>query len=628
MSTNGNPKWTILVYLAGDNDLTSHCVSVLQQLEAVKYRDDVCVLTCFEANTPWPKGSRYVAVNCEHQKKPENVLNWELHNDMVTLEDYNGPSESFCDLQRNGNRNGNQPIVRPTVAEGLRHFINWAMEDHGDSENVMLVLFGHGPIIVGKTFLAAENPASFLRLEDLQDVLNDHFGGDKKRLSILAFQNCVMNGIETAYEIRNQADYLIGSQGLVLAMGWPYDKMVKAVVEDPEADAEAVTRKLLKACARNMLDFTLMDRSSEQAACNLAALRDSHTIKTALRRLSTDLIEATHFDIEEGKRVLAYPQICDALRLARLEAQSYWCENFVDLYDFCERLVKKCDDLAKTQNMLLKELGLNGQSSKKLIDSKLVQMAKRVVGHCIQIMDEIKLELVPKKYSWYIGSELQYSHGLSIYFPWTLPLAPYFSKEARNGKEFELQTAFDTYCKYSFVRDSHWAKFLSAFYSATLRNVRRGDRKFEPNEELLTLDNGLVNETYQEFHGPVYSSDLQKSSPDTGKLDGELTFTVKNYPRRNYLSPSDCPITMSEVIAEPGEFTKTSPPVSPLGWNFPTLVRELIRKRPAPRQPKPVPAATNNGGPPPGTNHKRVTNKALHRLPASKAAAPKAASHR
>lgn len=624
MSTNRNPKWTIMVYLAGDNDLTSHCVNVLQQLEAVKYRDDICVLTCFEANTPWPKGSRYVAVNCEHQKKPENVLNWELHNDLITLNDYNGHSTSGCDTQKNGN----QPIVRPTVAEGLRHFINWAMEDHGDSENVMLVLFGHGPIVVGKTFLAGENPASFLRLEDLQDVLSDHFGGDKKRLSILAFQNCVMNGIETAYEIRHQADYLIGSQGLVLAMGWPYDKMIKAVVEDPEADPEVVTRKLLKACARNMLDFTLMDRSSEQAACKLAALRGSDTIKTALRHLSATLVEATEFKVEYRKRVLTYPQICDALRLARLEAQSYWAENFVDLYDFCERLVKKCDDLAKTQNLLLKDLGLNGQSIEKLIDSKLVQMAKRVIRDSIEVMDEIKYELVPKRYSWYIGSELQYSHGLSIYFPWTLPLAPYFSKEARNGKEFELQTAFDTYCKYSFVRDSGWAEFLSAFYSATLRNVRRGDRKFELKEGLFTLDDGLVDETYAEIRGPVYSSDLQKSSPDTGKLDGELTFTVKNYPRRNYLSPSDCPITMTKVVVGPGGFPRTSPPVSPLGWNFPTLVRELIRKRPAPRKPKPVPAATNDGRPTAGTNHKRVTNKALRRLPASKAAAPKAASHR
>src|ERR1043165_4841418 len=220
MPRRGKTKWTIMVYLAGDNDLTSHCVSVLQQLEAVKYRDDVCVLACFESNTPWPKGSRYVAVNCEHQKKTENILNWELHNDLVNLEDYNSHSAGVCDAQGNGN----QPIVRPSVAEGLRHFINWAMEDHEDSDNFMLVLFGHGPIVVGKTFLAAENPASFLRLEDLQDVLSDHFGGDKKRLSILAFQNCVMNGIETAYEIRNHADYLIGSRGLVLAMGWPYDK--------------------------------------------------------------------------------------------------------------------------------------------------------------------------------------------------------------------------------------------------------------------------------------------------------------------------------------------------------------------------------------------------------------------
>ena len=55
MSKRQRTKWTIMVYLAGDNDLTSHCVSVLQQLEAVEYRDDVCVLACFESSTPWPR---------------------------------------------------------------------------------------------------------------------------------------------------------------------------------------------------------------------------------------------------------------------------------------------------------------------------------------------------------------------------------------------------------------------------------------------------------------------------------------------------------------------------------------------------------------------------------------------
>ena len=624
MSTNRNPKWTILVYLAGDNDLASHCVSVLQQLEAVKYRDDICVLAAFESNTPWPKGSRYVAVNCKHQEKSEEVLNWDLHNDLISLKGSNGHLHSFCDTHRNGHHS----IVRPTVAEGLRHFLNWSIHNHANSENFMLVLFGHGPIVAGKTFLAAENPASFLRLEDLQDVLSDHFGGHKRRLSILGFQNCVMNGIETAYEIRNHADYLIGSQGLVLAMGWPYDKMIKAVVAQPDAHPDVIVRKLLKVCARNMLDFTIMDRSSEQSACNVAALRDSSTITTKLRHLSKALIKATEFEFDKkGRRVLVFPQIGDALRLARLEAQSYWSENFVDVYDFCERLIRKCDDLVKAQNMLLKKLGVNGRSYTSLVNSDLLQMAREIIACSIAVMSEVK-ELVPKKYSWYIGSELQYSHGLSIFFPWTLPIAPYFSKEARNGKEFELQTAFDTYSKYSFVKDSGWAEFLLAFYRATLRNVRRGDRTFTLKQNLTELDNGLVDEQYEVFHGAVYSSDLQKSSPDTGRIDGELTLTVKNYPRRGYLSPSDCPIKMSEAALEPGspKFKKaTSPPVSPLGWNFPTLLRELIRKPPRRRKQKPVPAAASNGKPAPGTNHKGTTDKAPPKVLAGKAIA-KAAS--
>src|ERR1041385_3167069 len=76
------PKWTVMVYLAGDNNLTANCITVLQQLEDVKYDDSVCVLACFDSNTPWPKGSRYLAVNCR-RRKVHNGLNWEIHNDLI-----------------------------------------------------------------------------------------------------------------------------------------------------------------------------------------------------------------------------------------------------------------------------------------------------------------------------------------------------------------------------------------------------------------------------------------------------------------------------------------------------------------------------------------------------------------
>src|SRR5215467_14079088 len=187
MNNTRPPKWTIMVYLAGDNDLSSFCISVLQQLEAVRYSEDICVLACFESSAPWPKGSRYLAVNCKH-REGKKVLNWEIHNDLITPN--NGNGSSFCASK---SRNGNHYFSRPTVVEGLRRFIDWSINKHADSERFMLILFGHGPIVAGQTFLLAENPASYLRLEDLQKVLGDHFGEKhKRRLSILAFQNCVM----------------------------------------------------------------------------------------------------------------------------------------------------------------------------------------------------------------------------------------------------------------------------------------------------------------------------------------------------------------------------------------------------------------------------------------------------
>jgi hypothetical protein len=589
MSNRQKPKWTIMVYLAGDNDLTSHCVSILQQLEAVRYRNDVCVLACFESSTPWPRGSRYIEVNCPHSehKREANGFDWQLHNDLIP------PAEAG---QEKAPFNG-KPLRRPAVAEGLRKFIDWSVHNHRDSEHYMLILFGHGPIVAGQSFLVSENPGSFLRLEDLKGVLNTRFGGEgrkRKKLDILAFQNCVMNGIETAYEIRHHADYVIGSQGLVLASGWPYDKMIETVVKTrSDALPASIAEKMLKVCARHMLDFTIMDRSSEQSACNLSELRNKDTITPALAKLVKALKEGLRIKDEEGeeekgkeKRSLAYPEIANAVKLARLEAQSYWWEMHVDLYDFCERLIQKCDDLVKDQDRLLVKLKIQEKAKAKararLANTPSVRKAKAIVAACIEVMEEIR-ELVPSTHSYYIGSALQYSHGLSIYFPWSEPVGPYFPKALRSGREFQLDTAFHTYKKYSFVRDSGWGSFLRLFFRATLRNMRRANRRFEMAENLANFEEGMVLAHYDNAAPVPGASDLQKSSPDTARADFDMSFNIKNYPRRNYLSPADEKRRIDQQ--KESEFEDpTAPPVSPFGWNFPKLLAEVIAK---PRRKRP-----------------------------------------
>ena len=194
----------------------------------------------------------------------------------------------------------------------------------------MLILYGHGPLVAGQTFLARENPQSSLRFEDLQKVLSPHFGPER-RLDILAFQNCVMNGVETAYEVKNMVDITIGSQGLVLAAGWPYEKIFDALVKNSKEPPEVISRELLKACARHLIDFSLMDRSSEQSVCDLRRLELDGNVTTLIRHLVTELHAALQFEEVKGEKVLRHPAICDAVRIARLEAQSYWGETFVDL---------------------------------------------------------------------------------------------------------------------------------------------------------------------------------------------------------------------------------------------------------------------------------------------------------
>jgi Clostripain family len=592
LEKKSRPKWTVMVYLGGDNNLTANCITVLQQLEAVKYTDDVCVLACFDSNTPWPKGSRYLAINCR-RREVNNGIDWEIHNDLIPPDkrghDFEPPD--FCDSP-------NPPKgheMRTGVAEGLKRFLYWTMKNHGNSEHYMLMLYGHGPLVASQTFLVRENPQSALTLAHLRRILKPHFGPERK-LDILAFQNCAMNGIETAYEVKDQVDMTIGSQGLVLAAGWPYDKIITAVVENADATPDQVGKELLKRCARHLLDFSVMDRSSEQSLCKLSNMHEGNDMTMVVRRLVRALEEGLSFDAEAGRKgVLNYPAICDAVRLARLEAQSYWGETFVDLYDFCERLLKKCNEAVITHNALLEELQLNGQSQSRLRRTGLLQQIRKIIGCCIDVMNKVK-DIV--KASYYIGCELQYSHGISVFFPWTMPGQPYTFVRVKRG--YLLKPVFEIYRQSRFAKESRWADFLQVFFKATIRKVRRADRDFSLRQPTANLSSGFVGETIHPL-SEVLTSDLQKSGSDSGITDLEVWTNIKNYPRRNYLYPSDCERKiLTDGCQTPGSQTQfpneTSPPVSYLGWNLSGLVAEVISKP--------------SNGKPPSVRTKRPAQKA------------------
>ena len=62
-------KWLVMIYLAGDNNLSASSIALLQELEAARHNRHVRVLAGFDSATPIPKGARYVEIK-RHREEP------------------------------------------------------------------------------------------------------------------------------------------------------------------------------------------------------------------------------------------------------------------------------------------------------------------------------------------------------------------------------------------------------------------------------------------------------------------------------------------------------------------------------------------------------------------------------
>lgn len=650
------PQWLVMIYLAGDNGLSANCIDILQELEEAfdcypQYADDVRVLACFDSNTPRPRGARYFEIHFRRKYAPNSHLKWELHNDLVPIECLPGnPVEipDFCIEDSTSKPPASEPVPR----EGLSRFIHFALSHHKHAKKHMLILFGHGSAVAGNTFLADNTPPSFLRLKELREVLARHFDarqrpwkeGDEDTaddllteeekkgrppLDILACDNCMMNGIESAYELRRRVKYMIGSQGLVLALGWPFRKVLEEVLKNRNAHPKVVAERILRVCARNLLDFSLMDRSSEQSLCDLTTLREEPNLTTAVRELSRVLQYTLAPDYKTMK---VDPIIRDMVRVARLEAQSYWSETFVDLYDFCLLLLERCNDFKTMEVNLPRRLSTSetprkakrSRADKEAPDSvvglDIIDRFEVIANACNEVLEALKSGRKFVLCSYYIGPDSQYSNGVSIYFPWTLPEDPIiFEQEDDTGSgggyglswraverargrierrvqdelrnpsrrsdppsDYNLITAFDEYKTYEFAMPTggDWAAFLTIFFKATLRNVRRFDVKYNKTDR---KDVFLEEERLRErpFFNPS-PVDLQKSSSDVDSETDCSCPTIKNYPRRFYLSPEDCNDVCPDDPHGSGGSTDAdgkeprTPCVSYLGWNVRGIVAEVI----------------------------------------------------
>lgn len=84
---------------------------------------------------------------------------------------------------------------------------------------------------------------------DNQKLVNAFTNAEKQigqRLSLLGMDACLMSMVEVAYQVREHAQVMVGSQENEPADGWPYDTVLRTLVDNPDMSPVELGRHIVK----------------------------------------------------------------------------------------------------------------------------------------------------------------------------------------------------------------------------------------------------------------------------------------------------------------------------------------------------------------------------------------------
>jgi Clostripain family len=567
-TSNGRPdlkELTVMILFAGDNDLAALLVSQVKAIKDAGFHKSVDVVLHID---PSERGvpTRLLHVNRKRRERKvggETVLGTSIGPTSSFVRNMGEDALSPQDLEAKGPfaKEMADSLRRPDKVEAsvaLKRFLGYCRENHS-AKNYILILFGHGLVVGKDTFLIDEKPRSGITLPDLGTLLGEFSGEvenkDGAKLHLVGMHSCAMSAIEVAYQLKGAARYMIGAEGIAYVGSWPYLNLLVKIFRaldnakekplPPSFFSELVDR-LYDHTLYNGTDFVYMGYSLDLTLCSLDPKR-YETLTGEIKGLVKALTDA--LGTERGKEMIL---------LAHWKAQSYWDENYTDLYDFCFCLERYCKSLLGTLGQYAALLGKEAGSAE--VNQALEQLPgaaalSGLVTACGKVREQLRptgeVEYRdgdgPIVYSDNIGSQYQYSHGLSVYFPWSEPLddeplpPPPLALQSQILKPEERTAAgaINMYREYAFSKEfggESWLSFLEAYFKATRRETRWKEEEPDKEEKQLEqLEKDVLAALPPGLAESHAVGSLEKATGGTEKPTGGSGSTcscpsIKNYP--------------------------------------------------------------------------------------------------
>lgn len=204
------PTWTVMMYMAADTDKTLPWQEDINEMEAAAMPDWLNVIALVD---PYGTGDSFLLRIVQDVGYNDRIVSPEIDDDGAVI-----PAGGEADM---------------ASSRTLRDFVLFASDGY-PADRYALFLWGHG----GGWYGLCEDQAAVMSLPDLAYGLSSATEELGRRLDLVVVDACAEGVLETMYEIRDYADFYVGSERNVPAEGLRYDLVLGSLVRNPAVGPE------------------------------------------------------------------------------------------------------------------------------------------------------------------------------------------------------------------------------------------------------------------------------------------------------------------------------------------------------------------------------------------------------
>lgn len=415
-------EWTVMIYMAGDNNLDSNGVADIKEIKRIGSTPEVAIIAQFDRSGARRHTKRYhlhdyatsptVAqdevddlgeTNTGSVKVFADFLDWGINEFaakryLVILWGHGSGAldddiyyEGGRVWKRGGKRHGIFHPIRKDVAPlGFTFVTDELIGDGGEEKGAVML----------PTLIAPDDEAKdFLDNVELKRALK----ATGQKIDILGMDACLMSMAEVCHQVRESVGLTVASEAEEELEGWPYERFLAQLVKNPEMSPRTLANIIVE-------EFINLYADHDNIVASLSACDLSKSAKVAA---SVNKLAEILLALLDDERVL------DSVMVARYRVWSDEVIESVDLYDFCY-LLRRSSNHADVR------------------------------AACANVMDVIENSGFIHSFKG-IGKGMQYCRGLGIYFP-----------------RSEVSAQYD---RLDFVREdgAMWGDFIKGYVKATAR---------------------------------------------------------------------------------------------------------------------------------------------------------------